>query len=157
MHYLFLLCIGAIFSGCSMTRDVASSVANTVAKPETQLLIAPSVDINPDSNLRPSPLVIRVYELSAGNDFEASEFFGLYDNAEKVLGNHLISSVDIVVLPGKAHEHVMSLSPKTRYIGVMAEFRDIQNADWRLLAEADPRGYDTISIAIDSLTIRHVE
>lgn len=146
---LVLLSLVATLGGCV--------VANSIAEPETQLQIEPAININPDARDRPSPLVIRVYELSAENAFQNSDFFKLYDDAEHALGKDLISVDDIVVRPGKVHKHPMSLDSRTRYIGVLAAFRDIQNAEWRVLFEADPRGYDTINLTIDRLALQRSE
>lgn len=146
---LVLLGLVVILGGCV--------VANTIADPGTRLRFEPAININPDNNDRPSPLVIRVYELSARNAFQNSDFFNLYDDAERTLGDDLLSVEDIVVRPGKVHKHPMSLNKETRYIGIMAAFRDIQNAQWRVLAEADPRGYDKLDIRIDRLTLKLVD
>jgi type VI secretion system protein VasD len=149
LRYALLSVVSLTLGGCV--------VANTIADPETRLRIQPSISINPDNSGRPSPLVIRVYELSSRNAFQSSDFFNLYDDAEQTLGSDLISVEDMVVRPGRVHEHAMSLSQQTRYIGVMAAFRDIQNAQWRLVAEADPRGYNKVNIIIDRLTLKRSE
>ena len=146
---LVLLSLVVTLGGCV--------VANSIAEPETQLQIEPAININPDARDRPSPLVIRVYELSAENAFQNSDFFKLYDDAEHALGMDLISVDDIVVRPGKVHNHPMSLDSRTRYIGILAAFRDIQNAEWRVLVEADPRGYDTVNLTIDRLALQRSE
>lgn len=153
VYLLVILSILVMLKGCSL----ATNVANRVAEPETTLILDPAVDINPDSNRRPSPLVVRIYELSDRNRFETAEFFSLYDDDRAVLGESLLSSVDLVLLPGHKQKHVMSLDSKTRYVGVMAEFRDIENATWRALPGADPRGYDTIRISVDGLTLKRVD
>lgn len=146
---LALLSFVVVLGGCV--------VANAVVEPGTRLRIAPTENINPDSNGRSSPLVVRVYELAAKNAFQNADFFNLYDDMEQTLGNDLIAMEEIVITPGKVHKHPMRLNWQTRYIGVMAAFRDIEDAQWRVLAEADPRDYDKISVTIDSLTLKRSE
>lgn len=141
-----LLSLLALLGGCA--------IANSVADPETTLRIEPAINVNPDIKDRPSPLTIRIFELEARHSFRAADFFKLYDEPEQTLGAALVVSEDIAVRPGRVYEHRMSLNKETRYIGVLAAFRDIQNARWRLVFEADPRGYDEVRIAIDRLTMK---
>ena len=130
------------------------AVANVVVKPWTKLHIDPSRTLNPDLHGRASPVVLRVYELSAWQAFHNSDFFNLYDDAEQLLKGDLLSVQEIVVRPGQSYTHEMHLNPQTRYIGIAAAFRDIQDARWRLISEANPRGYEHITIAIDGITMR---
>jgi len=122
--------------------------------PATVVRIEPAEMINPDSSERASPVVIRIYELSSSGAFKDADFFKLYDDADDVLGNDLISVEDMVVRPGQVHHHMMRLSSDTRYIGVMAAFRDIQSAQWRVVSEADPSTYRKLHLEIDELTLK---
>lgn len=150
-HWMRLVLLGAVLmlQGCA--------VANSVADPETVLRIHAAINTNPNDSGRPSPLVLRIYELSARNAFESSDFFNLYDSPEQTLGNDLVSVEDLVVRPGENYTHPMSLNRKTRFIGVVAAFRDIQDAQWALVAEADPQGYDKIRMRIDRLSLERVK
>ncbi len=130
------------------------AVANVVVDPWTKLQFQPTNSINPDISGRASPLVVRVYELSSWYAFHNSDFFDLYDNAKSALVGELISVDEIVIRPGKDYEYPMSLDPNTRYVGIVAAFRDIQNARWRLVSEVEPRSYETINVAIDRLTLK---
>lgn len=143
---LVLLGLVAVLGGCA--------IANSVADPETTLRIEPAINVNPDAKGRPSPLVIRLFELDSRHAFRTADFFKLYDEPEQTLGADLVASGDIVVRPGRVYKHAMSLNRETRYIGVLAAFRDIRNAQWRLVFKADPRGYDEVRIAIDRLTVK---
>lgn len=151
-HYPSLSAVVSIvimLAGCT--------VANTVVDPRTRLRIEPAININPDSRDRPSPLVLRVYQLAARNAFQNSDFFNLYDHGSRTLDQDLIAVEEIVVRPGKVHKHSLRLNRQTRYIGIMAAFRDIENAQWRLVTEADPQDYDKIEIRIDRLTLQRID
>ena len=140
-----LLATVVLLGGCA--------VANVVVDPWTRLHFKPTNAINPDMSGRASPLVVRVYELSSWYGFHNTDFFNLYDNDESVLADELISTEEIVIRPGEDYEHSMTLDPATRYVGIVAAFRDIQNARWRLISEVEPQGYETINVAIDRLTL----
>lgn len=130
--------------------------ANAIVDPYTRLRIEPLANINPDANDRPSPTVLKVYELSSENTFQNSDFFSLFDEAALTLEDDLIATDEFVVRPGKLYLHEMRLNGKTRYVGIVAAFQDIQNAKWRLVVEASPRGYDTVTVEIDRLTLKQI-
>lgn len=131
-------------------------VANSIVDPYTRLSIEPLANINPDANERPSPMVLKVYELSSKNTFVTNDFFSLFDKAALTLGDDLIATDEFVVRPGQSYLHEMRLNGKTRYVGIVAAFQDIQNAQWRLVVEASPRGYDTVTVEINRLTLKQI-
>lgn len=143
-----VLSLLATLGGCA--------VANAVVDPYTKIRIEPSIGINPDPHDRPSPVVVRLYELTSKAAFENSDFFSLYDNAAQALAGDLIASEEFVLLPGKTFKHRMQLKEQTRYIGVIAAFQDIQDAQWRLVTEASPQGYDTIEVLVDKLSLQFI-
>ncbi|MCK7567128.1 MULTISPECIES: type VI secretion system lipoprotein TssJ [Marinobacter] len=128
-------------------------VANAIVEPYTNLHFRALGSINPDDNERASPLVVRVYELSSADGFEGADFFDLYDNAEAVLGEDLLSSTEMVLRPGRSVTHEMRLDEATTHIGVIGAFRDIENADWKLNLKANPQEYKNRDIMIDRRSI----
>ena len=95
--------------------------------------------VNPDSTGRPSPLMIRIYELSATDKFDTAEFFELTDNPEAALGTDLLGVEPIMLSPGESRPYDAEYDPNTRYIGVVAAFRDIHQAEWRATVEMPGR------------------
>lgn len=63
----FLLFIFSVLMGCS--------AANLVVDPYADLEITAYHNINPDSNGRPSPVVVYVFELTSNTLFESQDFF----------------------------------------------------------------------------------
>lgn len=96
-----------------------------------QLTVEASPDANPDSAGRPSPVVVRVYELTSANDFDAGDFFQLFEQPEATLGADLRGLTDVVIAPGGRESLTRELSDDTRYLGILANFRDIDQAGWR--------------------------
>lgn len=96
-----------------------------------QLTLQASPDANPDSAGRPSPVVVRVYELASSSTFEIGDFFQLFEQPEATLGADLRGTADIVVAPGGQESLARELSADTRYLGILANFRDIDQAVWR--------------------------
>ena len=109
-------------------------LACSSAPPKPQpikLNIVVSADVNPDSQNRPAPIVVRVYQLKDDAAFKDADFFALYDKEQATLAAALVSREEYELAPGE-HRTVDFLLPHdTRYVGVAAAYRDIRNAQWR--------------------------
>ncbi|MFC4161728.1 type VI secretion system lipoprotein TssJ [Chitinimonas lacunae] len=90
---------------------------------------------NPDANGRASPIVVRLYQLKAPANFQGADFFSLYERDRQTLGEEFIQSEELVLLPGEARKIERQITPETRYLGVIAAFRAIEQAQWRGMFE----------------------
>lgn len=120
------------------------------AKIKAAMTISATPDVNPDSSGRPSPVVIRVYQLKTDAAFAAAEFFPLFDDEQKVLGPELISRDEYMMAPAESRTIDVAISEDTRYVGAIAAFRDIRNAQWRVLVPAPRKG---LTVAIEKSRI----
>lgn len=98
-----------------------------------KLSITASEQINPNSAKLPSPVVVRVYELRSLDQFNAADFFQLFDSDQQVLAQSLVARREVVVKPGDkvTVEGAPSGSADTRFIGMIAAYREVQSATWR--------------------------
>ncbi len=112
-----------------------------------------AVDLNPDHEGNPSPLVVRLYELKSATAFNNTGFFSLYDNDTGELGNDMKGREELEFQPGQALLLERELEPETRYIGVMAAYRDIENARWRAVLEVEPGSETEVIIVLDRLAV----
>ncbi|EJG1203560.1 type VI secretion system lipoprotein TssJ [Vibrio parahaemolyticus] len=141
----FLLFIFLVLMGCS--------AANLVVDPYADLEITANHNINPDSNGRPSPVVVYVFELTSNTLFKSQDFFSIYEEHEKVLGPDLVNKYEISLTPGQKEIYQASMSPKTEYLGIVAAFRDIENSNWRQVIKVDKTGYNTYQISLEDLSL----
>ena len=95
--------------------------------------------VNPDGQGRPSPLVIKIYQLKAGDKFELADFFALFDQPEAALGADLLAVEDVMMTPGEIKPYEGDFDPDTRFIGVVAAYRDINQAEWKSMVEMPER------------------
>ncbi len=116
------------------------------AKTSAPLTITASADANPDRTGRPSPVVVRVYQLKTDAAFSAASFADLYENEEKALGAELISRDEFVMEPKQSRTLNVAIAGDTRFVGAIAAFRDIQNAEWRVLVPAPRKG---LTVAVE--------
>ena len=49
------------------------------------MMLSAASDVNPDATGRPSPIVVRVYQLRADAAFAAADFFALFDEEQQTL------------------------------------------------------------------------
>ena len=120
------------------------------AKIKAPMTVAASADANPDSNGRPSPVVIRVYQLKTDAAFAGAEFFALFDDEQKVLGPELISRDEFVLAPAERRTIDVALAAETRFVGAVAAFRDIRNSEWRVLLPTPKKG---LTVAVERTRI----
>jgi len=121
--------------------------------PSTQLHFRVAADINPDAEGRPSPVIIKVYELASKTVFENQDFFALYDNPEAILRTDLLKKDELVFEPGQRSEYKMALQPATKAVAVVAAYRDIEGARWRAVVDVKPTGYDDFYVYVDKLAV----
>jgi type VI secretion system protein VasD len=132
----------------------------TIAAPaesrtKSAMTVAASADTNPDGSGRPSPIVVRVYQLKTDAAFKGSDFFALYDDDQKVLGAELITRDEYVLNPSERKTIDVTVSRDTRFIGALAAFRD-RNAQSRVLVPA-PRGGFNVTIERARIVVSTVE
>jgi type VI secretion system protein VasD len=148
-----LLAACVLLASCATTKPPPPLVAHA--------RIVVGADVNPDSSGRPSPVVVRLYQLRDDGEFAAADFFPLYDKEKETLAKSLISRQEYVLSPGESRDLDLPVDAQTRFLGVLAAFRDIRTAHWRALSHAPEKklidllrkGGVTISIGKDSVTL----
>ena len=86
---------------------------------KTRVALSASADVNPDGTGKPSPVVVRLFQLKGDAAFTNAEFFALYDDDMKVLGPELIGREEYVLAPAeksrmRAANPVIGTSPSGR-------------------------------------------
>lgn len=96
-------------------------------------------NINPSSRGRPSPLSVRVFELSATDIFEEADYYTLHTDPKKTLGtDNLPGGHKFVIRPG-AREHIRrKANPQITALGIIAGYRDMPSATWKVLHVVPP-------------------
>lgn len=108
---------------------------------------------NPDARGRPSPIVLRVYELRALGAFNNADFFSLFDKETETLGGELVGREEYILQPSETRPYQRQLQPDTKFIGVAAAFRDLENSRWRLSAPVPTNRAIAISVGIDARAV----
>lgn len=134
---------------------VASACAKGGApKPsKTRVALAASADVNPDGTGKPSPVVVRLFQLKGDAAFTNAEFFALYDDEMKVLGPELIGREEYVLAPAEKRTVEVSVSGAARFVGVIAAYRDIRNSQWRVVVPA-PLKRDEVTLSVERARVQ---
>jgi type VI secretion system protein VasD len=142
--------------GCSSDPEKPTPVPEPTPKapPITvQLHMVVSEQANPDVNERPSPIVIRIYELKSLGKFEEGDFDKLFENYESHLGPELIVSEQYHLKPGDVNIIKRTLADETKYIAVSAAFRDINQAIWKDKIQLTDEKITDLLVFIEKLNI----
>ncbi|AWF79609.1 type VI secretion system lipoprotein TssJ [Microbulbifer sp. A4B17] len=116
--------LAVAIAGCQTTRRTLNLDTSLELVVETQN------DVNPDDDGRASPVVIRVFMLADERQFAREDFLNLYENAQSRLGKDLIDTVILKEFaPGEQRIEELALTPDVKYIGLLAEFVQYQDAE----------------------------
>ena len=123
--------------------------------PPTEIVaqVAAVDSLNPDGQGRASPLVVRLYELTAASPFESADFFDIYDQDQATLGATLVAQDEIRIQPAQTKTVTRTLEDRTRFIGVVAAFRDVELSTWRDIVEVPLNSTTTYDLTLASLRI----
>lgn len=101
-----------------------------------QVSFEAAANVNPDSNGRASPVVVHFFELKSAAAFEGADFFSLFEREKETLGADFVAREELLLAPGGKQQIERRLDFDTRYVGVIAAFRDLDRATWRAYVEA---------------------
>lgn len=147
------ICLVAALSGCSMVDAILED-----DPPYLEATIEASTDLNAAGSAGGTPVVFRFYSLKSASTFNTADFFALYEHDQSVLGPDLVEREEWTLVPGESKAIERELSMQTRYIAVMAAYRDWENAVWRASAVTPVDETTRVRIRVDraSLTIEGV-
>jgi type VI secretion system protein VasD len=115
--------------------------------------IEASAQLNPSSSQRPSPLLLRVYELKTAAAFNSADFMSLYQRDKAELGADLLAKEEFMLAPGESKKFAKTLAPDTRFLGVVAAFRDVEHARWRSIVPVQPGQMHNVVIKAGQLSV----
>lgn len=119
------------------------------------LKLSGSHQLNPDLNGRPSPIVVRLFELKHPVTFENADFFSLYERARKFLGADLVATEEVELDPGETIDLKLSVQPGSNYVGVLAGYRDLADTQWHYVVQLTPLHATDAELILDQKGIRN--
>jgi type VI secretion system protein VasD len=123
------------------------------ARAKASLTLTVGKDVNPNAEGRPSPVVVRVYQLKKQDAFMGAQFEPLYDDDKKALGDELVTTDQFRLAPGDAPRTIeVAFAPDTQFVGVLAAFRSVADPSttWRVAVRV-PR--KALNVAVNGTRI----
>ncbi|MFI8746266.1 type VI secretion system lipoprotein TssJ [Pseudomonas sp. NPDC077186] len=150
-----LLSLAFIAALLSLAGCAALSPYSSMTK--LDLSLAGSDQLNPDLNGRPSPIVLRLMELKHPVAFENADFFSLYQRPKEALAPDLVTLEELELRPGETRELKVSVAEGSRYVGVLAAYRDLPEASWRYVIAIDAQQRNVANLRLDERGIRNLD
>lgn len=149
---LALLVVIASTAHCAPA--MAADPATVLTPVELTLVGGPT--LNPNAQGRPSPVIVRIFDLAASQSFETAAFAALFEHPDDALKQDLLAQDEFVLHPGEIQQKNRGLEPRVQALGVVAAFRDLEQAVWRLSVPVKPGRRIFLLINLDRNTIRLV-
>jgi len=146
LRLAFTILLAAVLAGCGAAPAKPSAAKATITA---------SSDVNPNSEGRPSPVHVRIFQLKEDGAFMGADFWSLVDKEQETLGDSLVQRLEHDLVPGETKQFELKIAPEARVLAVMAEFADYRNAQWRVTAQAPNKSLldivkkDRVSIGIE--------
>jgi type VI secretion system protein VasD len=122
-----------------------------------EIRLTATADVNPDSESRPSPVILHVLELTSIDEFNRADYLALTEDDASALGGDVLNKTEIILTPGAFKEIALELDEQIAYLGFVAGYRDIDNSRWRVAQEIIPGKTDWIAVNIGKQQISIVE
>lgn len=137
------LALGLAFAGCSSTPRPTPVSGRLEA----------TARLNPSVSDRPSPVLVRVYELRARPAFDGADFMSLFQSDTATLGADLVAKDEFTLSPGESRPWSRTLSPDTRWLAVFVAFRDLEHAQWRAVAAIENGKRQQATVRLDARAV----
>jgi type VI secretion system protein VasD len=117
------------------------------------LQVMAAADVNPDMQGRPSPIILHILELNSTEQFNRLDYMALTQPSGAALGPDLLGKNQVVMQPGETKALPTELNPLTTAIGLVAGYRDIDNAVWRKSIAVTQGSTKGIQVALEQQQI----
>jgi len=103
-----------------------------------EISIAASQSLNPNGQGRPSPVLLRIYELSEQRFFQSADYFTLLGEMKDAQHEQVIKIQEFMLMPGEVRLLRYRADLNTRFVAVAAAYQDLTGSVWRSLAAVAP-------------------
>ncbi|GAB6263679.1 type VI secretion system lipoprotein TssJ [Photobacterium sp. R1] len=147
LRMLPLMLLSLMVSGCSLWSE-------DLTAPQLVVNIRAASNINPNVDGKPSPVELRLYQLTDSQAFNQADFLQIYNDEQGVLKAELLLTRQLSsVLQGESRQEVLPLAAETKYIGVIAGFADYREAKNKVIYKPLVVSSAAINIDIDGINL----
>lgn len=146
INALVTLALTLLLAGCTVLSPYSTQT-------RLELQLAASDQLNPDINGRPSPIVLRLLALKNPVLFKTVDFFSLYGQPKVVLAPDLVAGEELELRPGEQLQLKLHVQEGSRYVGVLAAYRDLPETKWRYVIQLVPGETNRAQLTLDHVGI----
>lgn len=103
--------------------------------------------LNPDVDGVPAPVVVIIFQLKSPFSFNNADYVPLVNNSARTLGEALIDKQTTEIRPREKTEMNLPLTKGTKYIGIVAAYRNINQTRWHTAIKI-PTGKKSVKIGV---------
>lgn len=145
---LILSSCGAWQTAKDATLDVTRAVFVAKVKQMNVVFTSRSA-LNAGDSSKALPVVLRVYQLKDTKAFETATYAQLIHGDHERLKVDLLWSVETTLAPDTTLRLTAPMNAATRYVGVVAFFRDMKHGEWQLvIPKSQWRKTDPVKLAV---------
>lgn len=131
-YCLVAIFAGLVLSGCSLFGGAAVNAGERERLPvPLEITLGALENVNPTAAGRPSPIVVRVFELASDSRFQAADYFELMGAGNVSLEGDVLSSEEHTLLPGEVRVVRRRAALQSKFLGIVAGYRDLGSSVWR--------------------------
>ncbi len=137
LRLAFISVLTLLIVGCTTTSNLITKVWPAYDR----ITIEADNSVNPDIDQRPSPVKIKIYELSSRTTIDNLDFFKAFRQGKAVLSDELLSEVSFVLQPNEVLKHEIKPNKDTQFIAILAGYRNIDVAKWKHVYGIEATGH----------------
>jgi type VI secretion system protein VasD len=97
--------------------------------------------------------MVMLYELKSPGRFNGTDFFSLFERADTALAQDLQHKDEVLVAPGESRPINLQFQEGSRYLGVLAGYRNYETARWRAVVETPSDTVTRLVIRVDPAAV----
>ena len=144
---LILWCL-IFLNGCAALKEFFGFVTKVDVSFEV------SHDVNLSEDGKASPIVVRMFEFEDVKEFKGADFFSLFDKEAATIGQFILAKDEFEFRPGDQKHVERKTKPETKFIGIFAAYRDLDNAKWRAVIPLDNEKTNEIIVHLGSAGVQ---
>jgi type VI secretion system protein VasD len=98
-----------------------------------QVRLVTAAQVNPGIRATALPVVVKLYQLSDDDLFRQASFRELWQQDKVVLGNTLLATKSVTLLPDNQKDLRIARHPQAQYFAAVALFRQPDGQQWRVI------------------------
>jgi type VI secretion system protein VasD len=143
----------SMLAGCGMFGGGKPKEPTEPKETSVEMTLTAGNQLNPNAQRRPSPVVVRVFDLKTRSGFDAANFDSLFERDRETLAAELVGRDEFVLNPGDAKKIERKLAPETKVLGVAVAFRELERASWRTTVAVKPNAKNRVVVSVDGVTV----